>query len=51
MENIYTVKEVSKMLKTSIKRIYTLIESGELKAIKIGIYKITETELQRFLNQ
>lgn len=51
MENVYTIVEVAKILKTNKNKIYELIKSGELRSIKIGSIKIKESDLQNFLNK
>ena len=49
---VYTVKEVAEMLKLNIVTIRRHIESGKLKAIKVGsVWRITEEELQRFMDE
>lgn len=50
MEKIYTVKEVSSLLKTNVNYVYNLINSGELMSIKIGSTKIRETDLEKYIN-
>lgn len=46
---VYTVKETAGLLKTHIHVIYKLIEDGELKAKKIGTLKVSQKEIERFL--
>lgn len=47
---LYTVKEVSQILKMNVNSVYELINSGELKAIKgVGRIKISEDDLKEFL--
>lgn len=46
---IYTVKEVAKMLHSSLNYIYLLIEKGYLPAIKLGSMKILKSTVERFL--
>lgn len=48
-EKIYTLMEVSKILKSSINYVQELRKSGILKCIKIGHYKVTESSLNEFL--
>lgn len=50
MENIYTIKEVSKALKVNPNFIYNEIKNGNIKAIKIGSLKILESEINRYIN-
>lgn len=49
MENIYTIKEVAKMLKVNSNYIYNEINNGNIQAIKIGSLKIIESELLRYI--
>lgn len=49
MSNLYTVKEVSQILKTNVHRVYALIDSGMLPALKLGGLKVREEALDKFL--
>lgn len=53
INDLLTVKEVSKTLKLSQRTVYRLIEAGRLNAIKISrkAYRIPEEELVRFLEK
>lgn len=47
---MYTIDEVSEMLKVNRKTISALIKRGEIKSIKIGSqYRISEQQLQEYL--
>lgn len=47
---MYTIDEVSEMLKVNRKTISALIKSGDIKSIKIGSqYRISEQQLQEYL--
>ena len=47
---MYTIDEVSEMLKVNRKTISVLIKRGEIKSIKIGSqYRISEQQLQEYL--
>lgn len=48
---LFTVKEVSKILKTNPTYVYKLIAKGKLPAIKLGSYKIREEALRTFLER
>ncbi|MFU8785885.1 MAG: helix-turn-helix domain-containing protein [Candidatus Izemoplasmataceae bacterium] len=49
---LYTIEEVTKILKVTQRTVYNYIKSGELKAIKVGKYwRVRHTELERFLNR
>lgn len=50
-EVLYTVKEVSKLLKTNPNYIYQLIEKGFLPAMKLGSFKVRKTTLLEFLEK
>ena len=50
-EVLYTVKEVSKLLKTNTNYIYQLIEKGFLPAMKLGSFKVRKTTLLEFLEK
>ena len=46
---LYTVKEVSEILKTNVSYVHTLRKSGLLPFIKLGTYKVRHETLQEFL--
>lgn len=48
---LYTVDEISKILKVNRNKVYELIKTGHLTALKLGRYKITKFELIRFLKE
>ena len=47
---IYTISEVSKLLKVNKNFVYGIIKSGELKAVKIGSLKVRKNDLQEYLD-
>ena len=49
MQQIYTVKEVSKILKVNVHKVYDLIKSGLLPALKLGSLKVREESLNEFI--
>lgn len=51
MDELYTVKEVSKILKVNVHKVYELINSGLLPALKVGSIKIRRESLLRFLEE
>lgn len=52
MEDIlYTVKEVSKLIKTNPAYVYELIKAGLLPVLKLGTYKVRRTALLDFLDR
>ena len=50
MESVYTVSEVSKILKVNRNFVYTLINENKLKAVEIGSLKIRESDLKKYLD-
>jgi len=51
MEEVYTVKEVSQILKVNVHRVYDLIRTGNLRALKLGSLKVRKSALEEFLNR
>lgn len=47
---VYTVLEVSKILRVNKKKVYDLIEAGDLHAMRLGGLKIPKIALESFLN-
>ena len=47
---VYTISEVSKLLKVNRNFVYGLIKSGKLKAIKIGSLKVRKKDLHEYLD-
>lgn len=50
-EYLYTVKEVSQILKVNTNMVYKLINTGHLTGLKLGSMKVTKFELLRFLKE
>lgn len=48
---LYTVKEISRIIHTNPSYVYGLIRKGFLPAMKLGSYKVREEALQKFLQQ
>ena len=50
---LFTPTEIAKQLRISRRTIYRLIERKEIEAIKIslGIYRITEKDLNQFIKK
>lgn len=46
---LYTVKEVSEILKTNVSYVHELRKSGLLPFIKLGTYKVRKATLEEFL--
>ena len=51
MDELYTAKEVSKILKVNVHKVYDLIYAGLLPALKLGSIKIRKESLNDFLNK
>jgi excisionase family DNA binding protein len=52
MEDVlYTVSEVSKLIKSNADYVYKLIRSGVLPALKLGGYKVRKKALYDFLEK
>lgn len=48
---LYTIEEVTDVLKVSRRTIYTYLKEGKLKAVKIGKYwRVSEENLQEFIS-
>ncbi len=48
---LYTVKEVSEIMKTNPAFVYSLINAGLLPALRLGSYKIRHEALMKFLDE
>ena len=51
MDELYTAKEVSKILKVNVHKVYDLIHAGLLPALKLGSIKIKKASLNEFLKK
>jgi len=49
IDKLFTIEETAKILRVSGRSVNRYIESGKLKASKIGSWRITEFDLQKFL--
>lgn len=49
IDKLFTIEETAKILRVSCRSVNRYIESGKLKASKIGSWRITELDLQNFL--
>lgn len=50
MDNaLFTVKEVAEILKTNVNYVYKLRDAGLITCLKLGQWKVTKKELERFL--
>jgi excisionase family DNA binding protein len=50
-EIVYTVKEVSVLLRTNPAYVYSLINAGLLPVLKLRSYKVRKETLDRFLEE
>lgn len=50
-EKLLTVDEVAEMLRVSTRSVIRYIESGRLKASKIGVWRIKQSDLNNFLEE
>ncbi|MDP2425391.1 MAG: helix-turn-helix domain-containing protein [Candidatus Izemoplasmatales bacterium] len=49
---LYTVEEITDVLKVTQRTVYNYIKKGELKAVKIGKYwRVKLIDLQKFVDQ
>lgn len=48
---LYTVKEVSKVLKVNTDAVYDLIRKKRLPALRLGAMKIRGSDLERFIEK
>ncbi len=51
MDKLLTIKEVAKYLRVSERSVNRYIESGRLKASKIGQWRIKQSDLEKFLKE
>ena len=51
MDELYTVKEVAKIMKVNVHRVYDLIHAGLLPALKLGSIKVRKESLEEFLRK
>lgn len=51
IEKLLTIEEVADILRVSTRTIIRYIESGKLKASKIGVWRIKESDVYLFLEE
>ncbi|MFC1630200.1 helix-turn-helix domain-containing protein [Patescibacteria group bacterium] len=51
IDKLLTVEEVAKILRVSVRTVARYIESGKLKASKIGVWRIKAHDLDLFLEK
>lgn len=50
MEQFYRISEVAEILHISVSSVYLLINQGKLRAIKVGSFRIRESDLNEYIN-
>jgi len=50
-DRLLTIEEVAEMLRVSPRSVNRYIESGRLKASKIGVWRIKQSDLDKFLEE
>ena len=48
-DKLLTIEEIAKVLRVSTRSVIRYIDSGKLKASKIGDWRIKQSDLERFL--
>ncbi len=51
IEKLFSIEEAAKILRVSGRSVTRYIESGKLKASKIGVWRIKESNLNAFLEE
>ena len=51
IEKLLTIEEVADILRVSTRTIIRYIESGKLRASKIGVWRIKESDVHLFLEE
>ena len=51
IDKLFTIEETAGMLRVSRRSVNRYIESGKLKASKIGSWRISESDLKNFLEK
>jgi excisionase family DNA binding protein len=50
-DKLLNIEEVAALLRVSTRTVVRYIESGRLKASKIGVWRIKESDVNRFLEE
>ena len=50
-DKLLTIEEVAEILRVSSRSVNRYIESGRLKASKLGVWRIKRSDLDRFLEE
>ena len=51
VNELLTVKEVAQALRTNVNMVYKLRDAGLITFLKLGQWKVTRKELERFINE
>lgn len=51
IDKLFTIEEVAKILRVSTRSVTRYIETGKLKASKIGFWRISQADLKEFLER
>lgn len=51
IEKLYTIEEVAKIFRVSTRTVTRYIEDGRLKASKLGVWRIKQSDLNVFLEE
>ena len=51
IEKLFTIEEVAKILRVHTRTVTRYIEAGKLKAFKIGVWRIRQSDLNAFLDE
>jgi excisionase family DNA binding protein len=51
IEKLYTIEEVAKIFRVSTRTVTRYIEDGRLKASKLGMWRIKQSDLNVFLEE
>jgi excisionase family DNA binding protein len=50
-KDYYSLQEVAKILGVSVRSLYRYIDSGRLRAVKVGYWRISKKDLEYFLKR
>lgn len=51
IEKLFTIEEVAKILRVHTRTVTRYIEAGRLKASKLGVWRIKQSNLNAFLDE
>jgi excisionase family DNA binding protein len=51
IEKLFTITEIAKILRVHTRTVNRYIESGRLKASKLGVWRIKQSDLNAFLDE